>query len=41
MNVKSLYFFDKLGKNQNNEYDSDVTLWKGTIYYETITAYLL
>jgi hypothetical protein len=40
MNVQNLNFFDKFGKNLNLEYDSIAELWKGTIYFEPISAYL-
>ncbi len=40
MNILNLNFFNKFGKNLNLQYDTDLELWKGRIFFQNISAYL-
>jgi hypothetical protein len=40
MDVESFNFFDKFGKNLNFNYDQTTGQWKGSIYFEEVSAYL-
>lgn len=40
MNVQNLNFFDKFGKNLNFLYDTNDSIWKGTIFFKNISVYL-
>jgi hypothetical protein len=40
MNILNLNFFNKFGKNLNLQYDAELELWKGRIFFQNISVYL-
>ena len=40
MIIQNLNFFDKFGRNLNLNYNTDLAIWQGTIYFEGISLYL-